>query len=181
MYCLLLVSLLVVWWTPLALLGFPGSTSGKEPACQCKRQKRWGFDPWVGKIPWRREWQPTPVFLPWESYGLRMLVGLFFLCVCVCAQLCPTLYDPMECSPPGSSVHGISQVKILKNESPFPPPGDLPDPGIKPASPASAGRFCTTAPWRKTFIFYVSILSFWFVVAMRFFYGNLYVLSSVLS
>ena len=106
---------------------------------------------------------------------------VFSVCVCVCAQLCPTLYDPMECSPPGSSVHGISQVKILKNESPFPPPRDLPDPGIKPASPASAGRFCTTAPWRKTFIFYVSILSFWFVVAMRFFYGNLYVLSSVLS
>ena len=29
---------------------------GKEPACQCRRHKRWGFDPWVGKISWRRKW-----------------------------------------------------------------------------------------------------------------------------
>ena len=36
---------------------------------------RLGFDPWVGKIPWRRAWQPTPVFLPGESHGQRSLVG----------------------------------------------------------------------------------------------------------
>ena len=34
-----------------------------------------GFDPWVGKIPWRREWQPTTVFLPGEFHGQRSLVG----------------------------------------------------------------------------------------------------------
>jgi len=34
-----------------------------------------GFNPWVGKIPWRREWQPTPAFLPGESQGQRSLVG----------------------------------------------------------------------------------------------------------
>ena len=44
-------------------IGFPGGTSGKEPACQCRRYKRPGFYPWVGKIPRRREWQPTPAFL----------------------------------------------------------------------------------------------------------------------
>ena len=38
---------------------FPDGTSGKEPDCQCRRLKRRGFDPWVGKIPWRRAWQPT--------------------------------------------------------------------------------------------------------------------------
>ena len=43
--------------------------SGKEPACQCRRLRRLGFDPWVGKIPWSRKWQPTPVFLPGESHG----------------------------------------------------------------------------------------------------------------
>ena len=43
---------------------FPGGTSGGEPTCQCRRCKRPGFDPWVGKIPWKRKWQPTPVFLP---------------------------------------------------------------------------------------------------------------------
>ena len=38
--------------------------SGKELTCQCRRCKRYECDPWVRKIPWRREWQPTPVFLP---------------------------------------------------------------------------------------------------------------------
>ena len=57
--------------------GFPGDASGKEPAyqCQCRRCKRHRFDPWVGKIPWRRKWQPTPVFLPRESHGQRSLEG----------------------------------------------------------------------------------------------------------
>ena len=54
---------------------FPGGTSGKEPACQCRRHKRHEFNPWVGKIPWRRAWQPTPVFLPGESHGQRSLAG----------------------------------------------------------------------------------------------------------
>ena len=45
-------------------MGFPGGTSGKESASQCKRHKRPGFDIWVRKIPWRRTWQPTPMFLP---------------------------------------------------------------------------------------------------------------------
>ena len=56
--------------------GFPGGISGEEPACQCRRCR---FDPWVGKILWRREWQPTPVFLPGESHGQRSLVD-FSLC-----------------------------------------------------------------------------------------------------
>ena len=46
-----------------------------EPACQCKRGKRWGFDPWVRKIPWKRAWQCTPVFLSGESHGQESLVG----------------------------------------------------------------------------------------------------------
>ena len=44
--------------------------SGKDPACQCRRHKRRGFDPWVGKIPWRRERLPAPVFCPGECHGL---------------------------------------------------------------------------------------------------------------
>jgi len=44
--------------------GFPGDASGKEPVCQGRRCQRYGFDPWVGKIFWKRAWQPTPVFLP---------------------------------------------------------------------------------------------------------------------
>ena len=48
---------------------FVVGTSGKEPTCQCRRCKRHGFDPWVGKIPWRRAWQPTPAFLLEKSHG----------------------------------------------------------------------------------------------------------------
>ena len=55
--------------------GFPGGTNGKESACQCKRLKRCRFDPWVGKISWRRAKQPTPVFLPRESHGQRSLAS----------------------------------------------------------------------------------------------------------
>ena len=54
---------------------FPGSASGKELICQCRRRKRPGFDPWVRKIPWRRKQQPTPVFLPGKSHGQRSLEG----------------------------------------------------------------------------------------------------------
>ena len=53
--------------------GFPGGISGKESACQCRRFKK--FDPWVGKMPWRRQWQPIPVFLSGKSHGQRSLSG----------------------------------------------------------------------------------------------------------
>ena len=49
--------------------GFTGGPDGREPSCQCRRHKRQGFESWVGKIRWRRAWQPTPVFLPGESHG----------------------------------------------------------------------------------------------------------------
>ena len=55
--------------------GCPGGSGGEEPTCPCRRHKRGGFDPWVGKIPRRRARQPTPVGLPGESHGQRSLVG----------------------------------------------------------------------------------------------------------
>ena len=56
-------------------VGFPGGATGKEPTFQCKKHKRCGFSAWVGKIPWKRAWQSTPVFLPGESHGQRSLAG----------------------------------------------------------------------------------------------------------
>jgi len=56
-------------------VGLPGGADGKEPDCQYRRHKKHRLDPWVRKIPWRRAWQPTPVFLPGESPGLRSLAG----------------------------------------------------------------------------------------------------------
>ena len=53
------------------ILEFPWWLSGTEPTCQPRRH----FSPWVGKIPWRRKWQPTPIFLPGKSHGQRHLVG----------------------------------------------------------------------------------------------------------
>ena len=64
------------------------------------------------------------------------------------AQSCLTLCDPVDCSPPGCSVLGISQDRILE-WVPFPPAGDPPDPGIESVSlmsPTLAGRFFTTEP-----------------------------------
>ena len=59
----------------IIFLGFLGGTSGKEPACQCRKPKKHRFDPWVEKIPWRMAWQPTPILLPEESHGQRSLTG----------------------------------------------------------------------------------------------------------
>ena len=52
-----------------------GGTSGKESTCQCRRHKGRGSNLWFRKIPWSRKWQPSPVFLPGTSHGLRSLRG----------------------------------------------------------------------------------------------------------
>ena len=56
-------------------MGFPGAASGKEPACQCRRCKRHGFNSWIRKVSWGRAWQPTPVFLPGKSPEQKGLKG----------------------------------------------------------------------------------------------------------
>ena len=203
------------FWTATYLFyGFSWWLSSKESACQCRRHRRRGFHPWVGKLPWRRKWQPTPVFLPGEILrteepgGLRPKVMksptwlsnwactyLFysnaerlaswpfakgsqqwiaaeyrgfgacfshswqtnwsakppaqgpqehsslhhtptvstlpssperdsssFLCVRLLGRRsCLTLCDPMDCSPPGSSVHRIVQARILEWAAIFSP------------------------------------------------------------
>jgi len=61
-------------WYILIIHGERGDlrSGGKELACQCKR---YGFNPWVRKIPWKRKWQPTPVVLPGKFHGQRSLVA----------------------------------------------------------------------------------------------------------
>ena len=54
----------------------------KNPPANAGDVKRHGFDPWVGKSPWRRAGQPTPVFLPGESQGKRSLVATVYVCAC---------------------------------------------------------------------------------------------------
>jgi len=63
------------WWFGgewIHVWGFTGGSDGKESACNVGELV---FDPWVGKVPWRRPWQPTQIFLPGESHGQRSLAG----------------------------------------------------------------------------------------------------------
>ena len=55
-------------------MGGPGGSVVKNSPANVG-DMRFRFDPWVGKIPWRKKWQPTPVFLPEETYEQRNLVG----------------------------------------------------------------------------------------------------------
>ena len=57
--------LVLIFWQ--GIWDLSGGASGKEPTSQCRRHLILGFDPWVRKIPWRRAWQSTPVFLPGKS------------------------------------------------------------------------------------------------------------------
>ena len=66
-------------------------------------------------------WQPTRLPRPWDSLGKSTGVGWHFLLQCMkmkseseFAQSCPTLSDPMDCSPPGSSIHGVFQARVLE-------------------------------------------------------------------
>ena len=75
------------------------------------------------------------------------------------AQSCLTLCAPMDCNPPGSSIHGIFQARILSG-LPFPSPAALPDPRTEPSSPAVpalAGRFFTTELLGKPILYLVLI------------------------
>ena len=108
--------------------------SGKESDCQCRRRKRHSFYPSVRKIPWSSKWQPSSVFLLGNFRGDRSLVGSCpwgqkesevtewlsthththcSLCACVlpCFSGARLFADPMDCSPPGSSLHGDSPGK----------------------------------------------------------------------
>ena len=139
--CFSWASWLYVYLTLVSKAGLPWWLNGKESSCQCRRQ---GFDPWVEKIPWRREWQPTPVFLPGESHGQRSLTGYSpwgykrvehivtkqqfkpaenllsqdspspLLAAAKSLQSCPTLCNPIDGSPSGSPVSGILQARTLE-------------------------------------------------------------------
>ena len=95
----------------------------------------------------------TKAVYQWEAEGRMSSTEEPFPVVCLAAQSCLSLCDPIDCSLPGSSVHGILQTRILQWVA-MPSSGDLPDPGIKPVcliSPALAGKFFTTSdtwPWK---------------------------------
>ena len=81
------------------IMGFKGGASGKEPTCQCRRHKRHRFNPWFGKMPWRREYQPTLVFLPGEPHEQRNLEG--YATVQFSRSVLSDSLQPMDCSMSG--------------------------------------------------------------------------------
>ena len=98
-----------------------------------------------------------------KSYQRKLAcVYIFTMCVCVCVRVCVCtracslscvqLCDPMDESPPGSSVREFSSQEYWSG-LPFPPSGDLSNPGIEPASPALAGGFFTEESSGKLIIF----------------------------
>ena len=125
------------------LLGLPRWLSGKESACQCRRLQEMEVQ-CLGQEEPLKKWQPTPVFLPGKFHGSRSLVSYSswgckqsdmtewalwsYLSLLLNFSQLPTSYsnlypqprhflwtpDPKDCSLPGSSVHGISQVRILE-------------------------------------------------------------------
>ena len=121
-----------------------------------KKKKKGGweegdFPPKVSSVYSMRGWEPVAFTSsdPLQCVHSKLL------------QLCPTLCNPMDCSLPGSSFHGILQQECWSG-LPCPPPGDLPDPGIEPTtllSPALAGRFFTpSTTWEAQFLTQVVFL-----------------------
>ena len=130
---------------------FPGGTRGKEPACQCRRHRRRSFNPWFRKIPWKRAWKPTQVFLLGKSHGQRSLVGYSPWGHKRVKHNWATKHVHMHSEPVKSLSHvwlfaspwtvahqapppmGISRQEYWRGV-PLPSPGDLPDPGTEPSS-----------------------------------------------
>ena len=103
-------------------------------------------------------WSVFPICHVLVPINCNLFDSLSLWCVCVCvyvlclvAELCPTLCDPMDCSPLGFSVHESLQARILERVA-ISFSKDSSDPGMEPKSPALAGGFCTTEPSEEPFV-----------------------------
>ena len=134
-------------------MDFPGGTSDKELVCQCRRHQRHGFFPRVWKIPWRKAWQPTLVFLPVciITYG-HMYVDVYvhiyiytdtYLSSFSYVRLCATLWTVAHQAPLSM---GFSRQEYW-SAPPWPPQRDLPNSGIKPASAAQEADSLQLSHW----------------------------------
>ena len=97
---------------------FPGGSSSKEVNCQCRRLRICGINPWVRKIPQRRKWQPTPVFLSGKSCGQRSLMGYSPWGHKVSNTL--NMHVQILCSWAPKSVWMVTAAMKLKNACSFP-------------------------------------------------------------
>ena len=99
----------------------------------------------------RSPWILTLHLLKILALGTVSPLPTLVVCCGLVTMSCPTLYNPMDSSPPTSSVHGILQAIILEWVA-VPSPGDLPDPGIEPRSPALQADSLPSEPPGKPFI-----------------------------
>ena len=134
----------LLWWL-----------SGRESTCPWRRH---GFDPWVRKIPWRRKWQPTPVFLPVESHGRRSLAGYSSKDHKKVEHNLATKQQQYTYS--YKHIHEYIYINTYICKTPHSvefsreeywsglpcPSGDLPDPGIKPGFPSSQADSLPSEP-----------------------------------
>ena len=127
-------------------IGLPWWLSGRESTCQFRRHR---LDSCVRKIPWRKKWQPTRVFLPRKSHEQRNFGNCSSLYVCMLSHFCrvqlfATLWTVAHQAPLSM---GFSRQEYWSGLL-CPPPGDLPDQGIEswsPASPTLANVFFITS------------------------------------
>ena len=129
----------------------PQGLKSKESACHCKSHRRWGFNPWVRKIRWKRKWQATLIKKVNMSYVFYIFFAMFLLnsvSLSLVTKLCPTLATPwtVACQTPLSM--GFSRQEYW-SWLPFPSPGDLPDSLIEPESPSLQPDSLPTELWGK--------------------------------
>ena len=111
-------------WHVLLII-IPRWFSGAESSCLCRRHQSWGFDPWVGKIPWRRAQQPPPVFLPGSSQGQRSLAD----------------YSPWGCKESDRTEHAPTLILSLEDAN------SLSEPSTLTGRPQCELQFSLSACW----------------------------------
>ena len=104
---------------------------------QCRGHRSLTFDPWMGKSPWRRKWQPTPVFVPRESNGQRSFVGYSPR---GCKELDPTRWVSTH-----SSIMYTCQSQSVSSSRPF------------PLSPVGAHTFLFVCVCVHTFLLHICV------------------------
>ena len=168
-------------WVSVIFISATAGAVIKNPTTKCRRWKRQGFYSLVRKKPWSRKWQPSSVFLLRTFHGERSLAGYCpwgqkesdmtewlsthmhihcSLCACVlpCFSGAPLFADPMDCSSPGSSVHGILQERILERVTMLSSQGSFwaRDRTCLFCDSCTAGGFFSAGPPGKTTPFFIS-------------------------
>ena len=132
----------------------PGGGHGNHSRYSCLENPYWqrslvGYSPWGGKESRLSNKHSTWIQDPDWALLFPCNLDNFIYVLCLVTQSCPTLCDPMDCSPPGTSVQGDSPGKNTGGQDSSPPPGDLPNPGTEPRSSALWADSLPPEPLRK--------------------------------